>query len=350
MKRICHVAAAILALAAHSTVSNATTVINIDFGLHGDHPGGAVSVPYVGAGAAFDPNGGTTWNNVEVLDNNAFQGPPGEFGFWSANVTQSNLLNSQGGASSIGVTLTADPANGTGAFGILEGSPNLGAVATNAVDLMRDYLIGFNVAQKVELTGFAPNIQVDLYLYGAGDTSNRDTQFTITDVNGSHSATTTGTITGDGNNPVSHTLTLGGDYVVLPAIIADNTGKITINYFHGAGSNEAPFNGLQAVFGVLAGDVNGDNHVDLADYQLIRNNFQATAATRSMGDLTGPQGGNVGDGLVDFYDFAQWQQHFPTATAVANLVPEPVGAVLAMTAMGGLAHWRRRAQSAAAKR
>lgn len=342
MNRTYYTLAAVLSLALVASPAIATTVINIDFGLQGDHPGGVVSAPYTGAGAAFDPTGGTTWNSVIVVDNNAFQGPPGEFGWWTADVTKTNLLNSQGVATSIGVTLTADPANGTGAFGILQGSPNLGAVATNAVDLMRDYVIGFNVPQKVELTGFAPNTQMDLYLYGAGDTSNRDTQFTVVDVNGSHSATTTGTISGDGNNPVSHTLTLGGDYVVLPAVVADATGKVTISYFHGAGSNEAPFNGLQAVFGVLAGDVNGDNLVNMADYQLIRSNFQLTNATRASGDLTGPQGGNVGDGVVDFYDFAQWQQHFPTAVPLGLNVPEPGSAILGLSAVGALACFRRR--------
>ena len=342
MNRFHYATAAVLALAFAASPALATTVINIDFGMQGDHPGGVVSATYTGAGAAFDPTGGTTWNSVIVVDNNAFQGPPGEFGWWTADVTKTNLLNSQGGATSIGVTLTADPANGTGAFGILQGAPNLGAVATNAVDLMRDYVIGFNVPQKVELTGFAPNTQMDLYLYGAGDTSNRDTQFTVVDVNGSHSATTTGTITGDGNNPVSHTLTLGGDYVVLPAVVADGTGKVTISYFHGAGSNEAPFNGLQAVFGVLPGDVNGDNLVNMADYQLIRSNFQATSATRAIGDLTGPQGGNVGDGVVDFYDFAQWQQHFPTAVPLGLNVPEPGCAILALSGIGALACFRRR--------
>ncbi|BBO35252.1 hypothetical protein [Lacipirellula parvula] len=347
MNRSYYIAAATLAVALVASTSRATTVINIDFGLQGDHPGGVVSAPYTGAGAAFDPNGGTTWNPVIVVDNNAFQGAPGEFGFWTADVTKPNLLNSQGAATSIGVTLTADAANGTGAFGILQGSPNLGAVATNAVDLMRDYVIGFNVPQKVELTGFAPNTQVDLYLYGAGDTSNRDTLFTVVDANGSHSATTTGTITGDGNNPVTHTLTLGGDYVVLPAVVADGTGKITISYFHGAGSNEAPFNGLQAVFGVLPGDVNGDNLVNMADYQLIRSNFQATGATRALGDLTGPQGGNVGDGVVDFFDFAQWQQHFPSATGAFDVVPEPTGIALAAIAMGGVVQLRRRQRAAA---
>ncbi|MBA4106243.1 MAG: hypothetical protein C0485_10835 [Pirellula sp.] len=236
-----------LALLAISGAAHAA-VVNIDFGLHGDHPGGPTSVGYAGTAAA--PDAGTTWNNLQVTDNNAFHGPPGEFGWWSASVSQSNLLNSQGAPTSIGVEAVGVGEGSTGAFAILEGSPNLGAVATDAVGLMRDYLIGFNEPRQVKLSGFAPGTSVDLYLYGAGDTSNRDTLFAVTDVNGPHSATTTGTITGDGNNPVSHTLTLGGDYVVLNGILADANGGIAITYFHGDGSGEAPFNGLQAVYNV----------------------------------------------------------------------------------------------------
>lgn len=336
-----------LLVAATTSSLQAITVINVDFGLHGDHPSGPTSVPYTGLGAAFDP-GGTTWNNIEVLDNNAFTGPPGEFGFWTADVTQSNLLNSHGGASLIGVSVIGAPSNGTGAFGIVStATNNLAAVATNAVDLMRDYLIGFDAPRQVVLNGFTANTSVDLYLYGAGDTSNRDSMFSVTDTNGTHTATTTGTLTNDANAPVSHPLTQGADYIVLPAVLADNTGSITINYFHGAGSGEAPFNGLQAVFGIVPGDVDGDNDVDTFDYQIIRDHFRSTGATRAIGDLTGPLGGNAGDGVVDFYDFKQWQEHFPTPGAgfgqvLPGSVPEPAGIALAMIGFGGAAVLRRR--------
>ena len=67
---------AVLALlVAAPAAQGAVKVVNIDLGLHGDHPLGAVSVGYVGVAAA--PDSGTVWNNIEVLDNNAFQGPPG---------------------------------------------------------------------------------------------------------------------------------------------------------------------------------------------------------------------------------------------------------------------------------
>ncbi|WP_428306252.1 PEP-CTERM sorting domain-containing protein [Lacipirellula sp.] len=245
MKR--HLLACGASLALLATAANVqAAVVNIDFGLHPDHPTGPTSVLYTGTAAA--PDAGTVWNGVQVTDNNAFHGPPGEFGWWSASVSQSNLLSSTGAPTPIGVNVVGVGEPNTGAFAILEGSPNLGAVATDAVGLMRDYLIGFNEPRFVNLSGFAPGTSVDLYLYGAGDTSNRDTMFSVTDVNGTHTATTTGTITGDGNNPVTHTLTLGGDYVILNGILADANGGISISYLHGAGSGEGPFNGLQAVY------------------------------------------------------------------------------------------------------
>ncbi|MBB5351447.1 hypothetical protein HNR46_001683 [Haloferula luteola] len=222
--------------------------VNLDFGLTGNHPDGEVTAQYSGTAAA--PDGGTVWNEVKVVDDTAFTGPPGEFGFWTTSVTQSGLLDSQGGLTALSVTVQAAGPNGTGAFGILEGTTNLGAVATDAVNLMRDYLIGFEDPRSVEISGFGAGTLVDLYLYGAGDTLNRDTQFSVTDINGLHTATTTGTITTDGGDPQAHTLTLGGDYVVLSGLVADATGTITVFYDNGEGSNEAPFNGLQAMYTV----------------------------------------------------------------------------------------------------
>lgn len=222
-------------------------VVNIDFGLTGSHPAGPTSVAYSGVAAA--PDAGTVWNNIEVLDNSVFTGAPGEFGWWSASVTQNNLLNSQGVATALSATVVGGGEPNTGAFAIVStATNNLASVATDATDLMRDYIIGFGDPRQLVLSGFNPGTAVDLYLYGAGDTSNRDTVFSVTDLLGTHSATTTGTPTNDTNSPVAHTLTLGGDYVVLSGVLADLSGIITVNYDNGAGSGEAPFNGLQVVY------------------------------------------------------------------------------------------------------
>lgn len=343
MTRFCLRLTAIVCLFITASQAWAAFSVNIDFGPTPNHPGGPTSTLYSGTAAA--PVAGTVWNELLVVDNNAFHGPPGEFGFWTSNVTKSGLVDSLGAVTALSVTAVAAPPEGTGTFGILQTAPNLGAVATDAVNLMRDYLIGFGGAQKVTLSGFAPGTPVDLYLYGAGDTNNRDTVFSVTDVNGTHSATTTGTLTTDGNNPVAHTLTLGGDYVVLNDVFANASGIIDILYDNGAGSGEAPFNGLQAVYDVFSGvtgDVNGDGFVTNADYLVIRNNFRLQGATRAQGDITSPVGGNFGDGIVDFYDFVQWQEAFTGSGAAAgSAVPEPTSIVMALVFTGACGLSRR---------
>lgn len=235
----------ILLASLFATAGLNAAVINIDFGPTGNHPGGPTTAPYSGTAAA--PDAGTVWNVLSVNDNNAAHVSAGEFGFWTSNVTVSNLVDSMGGVTGLSVTAIGSSNNKTGAFGLLQTYANMGAVAQDAVDLMRDYLIAFDDPQLVELTGFVPGTIVDLFLYGAGDTNNRNTIFAVNDINGVHTATTTGSLTPSGQPPVAHNLTLGGDYVVLSGIVADGDGKITISYDNGPGSSEGPFNGLQVV-------------------------------------------------------------------------------------------------------
>jgi hypothetical protein len=91
---------------------------------------------------------------------------------------------------------------------------------------------------------------------------------------------------------------------------------------------------------LIPGDVNGDGHVDVFDFNIIRDHL-FTSGTRAQGDLTN-------DGFVDFSDFRAWKSAPPSgAGAGASLnaaVPEPASAVLAMiaTACGFAARRRRR--------
>ena len=62
------------------------------------------------------------------------------------------------------------------------------------------------------------------------------------------------------------------------------------------------------------GDVDGINGVTLADFEIIRQNFLTSVTQRTEGDLTG-------DGFVDFDDFRQWKQNYPSATAAAATAP-----------------------------
>jgi hypothetical protein len=328
--------ATVASLAATANYAAAVSV-NIDFGLVDDHPDGSTTAVYTGAAAA--PVTGTTWNGVIVTDNSAFVGNEGEFGFWTSTVNANGLLNSQGVATGVNVSAIGSPTN-TGIFGVRDIGPNIGRIATNAVDLMRDYLIAFNEPQSVVLSGFTPGTIVDLYLYGAGDQTIRDTTFTV---NGTHTATTTGI---PQNESAPHTLIEGGDYVVLRGVPANGSGQFNILYTSGGGSGEAPFNGLQAVYypNSVAGDTDGDADVDMADYENIRTNFRNSGATRTQGDLANASGVGFGDGVVDFHDFLQWQENFPTMgpSSASFVIPEPSAALLSLAAMLGLGARRRR--------
>lgn len=323
-----------------AVADNAAAIsVNVDFGLVDNHPDGSVTAVYTGTAAA--PVTGTTWNGVIVTDNSLAIVNEGEFGFWTANATVNNLLNSQGVATALTVTAVGSPTD-TGIFGVRDNGPNIGRIATNAVDLMRDYLIAFNQPQSVVIGGFTPGTMVDLYLYGAGDQTIRDTTFSITDPVKTHTAITTGIPQNEG----AHTLIEGGDYVVIRGVQANATGQINISYTSGGGSGEAPFNGFQAVYypNAVPGDTDSDGDVDMADYQNIRSNFRNSGMTRGQGDLANASGVGFGDGVVDFYDFLQWQQHFPTigASAASFVIPEPSGALLALTSVAGMGVRRRR--------
>lgn len=83
---------------------------------------------------------------------------------------------------------------------------------------------------------------------------------------------------------------------------------------------------------LIAGDVDGLNGVTIADFNIIRDNFFNTGATRSDGDLTG-------DGLVGIEDFDEWKTEFPGdgaafASQLFGGVPEPSSALL--IALGSL--------------
>jgi hypothetical protein len=78
--------------------------------------------------------------------------------------------------------------------------------------------------------------------------------------------------------------------------------------------------------GLIPGDVNGDLIVDVNDYHAIRDNFQASSATRAQGDLNA-------DGLVNFADFRIWKNNRTAGSGAGDVfldgpVPEPTSMVL----------------------
>jgi hypothetical protein len=76
--------------------------------------------------------------------------------------------------------------------------------------------------------------------------------------------------------------------------------------------------------------------VDMDDFAIIQSHFQQPATMRTDGDLNG-------DEIVDFRDFRQWKNNFPTpAPGGSAAIPEPASVVLAGLMVAGLAATRRR--------
>lgn len=82
----------------------------------------------------------------------------------------------------------------------------------------------------------------------------------------------------------------------------------------------------------LEGDVDGNNVVDLDDFDIIAANFKSSVASRGEGDL------NV-DGFVDFADFRIWKNASAPSSAT---IPEPTTLLLTAISLAGLASGRRR--------
>lgn len=87
------------------------------------------------------------------------------------------------------------------------------------------------------------------------------------------------------------------------------------------------------------GDTNLDGNVDLGiDFAAIQENFfTESGADRADGDLTG-------GGAVEWADFREWKDNFPTTASVAasNAVPEPSTGLIITLACFGLGFLRRK--------
>ena len=75
----------------------------------------------------------------------------------------------------------------------------------------------------------------------------------------------------------------------------------------------------------IAGDANGDGIIDLADFQLISDNFLKTVAPGTLGDVNN-------DGIVNAKDYRLWQQEYSAVEDELEQelaqVPEPGTATL----------------------
>lgn len=88
---------------------------------------------------------------------------------------------------------------------------------------------------------------------------------------------------------------------------------------------------------LVPGDVDGDQDVDITDFNIIKANFRQAGITLSQGDLSG-------DGVANFADLKLWKDNFPTAAPGAALasIPEPTAVLLAGLSLLGVTCTRRR--------
>ncbi|HEY4258709.1 MAG TPA: dockerin type I domain-containing protein [Schlesneria sp.] len=93
----------------------------------------------------------------------------------------------------------------------------------------------------------------------------------------------------------------------------------------------------------VPGDVTGDRHVTIADYNIIKANFGKTSQLRTDGDVTG-------DGIVNLADFAQWKANnglFGSGSGgvTGGAVPEPSSVFLMLFGLplgwGLLRSWKK---------
>jgi hypothetical protein len=107
-------------------------------------------------------------------------------------------------------------------------------------------------------------------------------------------------------------------------------GSATVNYF--ADGNGGGYVTLSNIFSdpTLAGDINNDGLVDVADYNIWAANVGKTGATWFQGDLNG-------DGLVDVADYNIWAANVGKTAAT----PEPISMII-LAIGGGLVALKRR--------
>jgi hypothetical protein len=149
------------------------------------------------------------------------------------------------------------------------------------------------------------------------------------------------TLNFDGNfDPVAMTATGStlGDITTGAAATSPLTGTITGFGIYRAvtGANMRFDTFTVEGKGLLPGDVDKDDDVDMEDFAEIRDHFQQSVTLREEGDLNG-------DGMVDWIDFRQWKDNFPTPlAAVGEVVPEPAAGVLAILALIASPRLRRK--------
>jgi hypothetical protein len=136
---------------------------------------------------------------------------------------------------------------------------------------------------------------------------------------------------------------IDGTYLKFTGLTASSFTLVADESLTTPAGVRAPINAIQIVRGgLIAGDVNGDGQVNMADFDIIRLNLFKTGQIRSQGDLVG------GDGVVDFADFREWKNNAPAGLAasasLSGSIPEPGAAGLLAIGVTLAAIARRRSE------
>jgi hypothetical protein len=192
------------------------------------------------------------------------------------------------------------------------------------------------------------NTPYDVYVYFVSDSGeNRGGGYTLTPNVGSPIVKYGSTMA----NPTMHVedpgtdvdLSIDGTYLKFTGLTASSftlTGDATLTTPNGF---RAPINAIQITpFIDIAGDVNGDQQVNLTDFHILRGNLFKTGQTRTQGDIAGA------DGVVNFADYREWKSSVPPGLAASvslfgdGGIPEPTSAVLIVLGVAAAAFATRR--------
>jgi hypothetical protein len=134
--------------------------------------------------------------------------------------------------------------------------------------------------------------------------------------------------------------------LLTPAEVAPGLGRPVGIEFDNVTNGNFGTNSWFAVDNVALGataantaDTNFDGSVTIADYGLIRDNIEKSAAPWSNGDVNG-------SGFVDLNDFRAWTLAAPPEVVALLGVPEPSTATLALLLLAGSVRRTRRGSSA----
>ena len=207
--------------------------INVDF--QPGPNGHKFSANYVGRGV-LSADSNELWNAVmpTVAGYDSTWGSGGNFNF-DGNFVSEPLFDSAGQITPVTVTIHSGLPLGTTFAVNLSNTWAYNHVASDAQNLMSDYLIApGGITNSILIKNLKPGSLCTLALYGAGDQNTHQTTFVV----GTNSLTTRGV------SHEIHSITEGGEYVIMRNVVVAD-GSLEIFYVGAGSSQDGNFNGLQ---------------------------------------------------------------------------------------------------------